>query len=315
MILKSITKKMGLMGAILMILPLVAYPQNSSEVDSATVFYVVSGFMFIVLVIILSVLILLLRVLQYVLEERQAKKVKEQGLEIPEKENWWAKFLTKANEAVPVEEEESILLDHNYDGIKELDNHLPPWWTWMFYLSIAFSFVYLFVYHISGTLPLQMEEYNQEIALAEAEMKARMANLPESTVDENNVQLVTDPAQLAKGKQVYVNNCAPCHKETGAGGIGPNLTDDYWLHGGSINEIYKTIKVGVPEKGMISWEPVLSPNQMQNVASFVVGLKGTNPPNAKAPQGELYVPESKEEEMGVEKVSDTTNIAEVAVVN
>ncbi|MGR3808999.1 cbb3-type cytochrome c oxidase N-terminal domain-containing protein [Jiulongibacter sp. NS-SX5] len=196
----------------------------------------------------------------------------------------------KLNSFRPMSEEKDILLDHDYDGIKELDNHLPPWWLGMFYGGIVFGIVYLLNYHVWQWSPLQTEEY--EIAMAEAaEMKSQMQSTSVSSIDENNVELLTDASDIDTGNLIYTANCAVCHGAAGEGGVGPNLTDEYWLHGGSASDIYKTIKYGITEKGMISWEGTLKPTDMQQITSFIKTLAGTNPANAKAPQGEIYVEE------------------------
>ncbi len=186
------------------------------------------------------------------------------------------------------------MLDHEYDGIRELDNHLPPWWLWLFYGSIAFSVIYLFIYHVIGVAPLMEQEYEQEMAMA-AEQLAERQLVASASIDETNVVFQSDQANIENGQNLYIQMCAVCHKPDGGGSVGPNLTDEYWLHGGTINDIFKTIKYGVPEKGMISWEAQLKPDQMQDLSSFILTLQGTNPPNAKEPQGEKVVPEQQAE--------------------
>jgi cytochrome c oxidase cbb3-type subunit 3 len=199
---------------------------------------------------------------------------------------WWKrmdeKFFTKA---VAVEKEADVLLDHDYDGIKELDNALPPWWKYGFYFTVVVAVIYLFNFHVLGIGLNPEQEYMAEMEAGkkvEDAYKAKTKNL----VDENNVTLA-DAAGIADGAKTFKQSCVACHGQNGEGGIGPNLTDDYWIHGGSMNNIYKTIKVGYPDKGMQSWESMLNPGQMRNVASYVKSLKGTNPANAKAPQGDL----------------------------
>lgn len=208
-------------------------------------------------------------------------------------------ILTKS---VPVEKEATIQFEHEYDGIRELDNVLPPWWLWMFYATIVFSFIYLIHYHIS---PIKAFEnigfigpgigqealYQKEIEQAEKEKQQYLAQMADK-VNEENVTALTDASDIAAGKEVFMTNCVTCHGKEAQGGAGPNLTDDYWLHGGGIKNIFKVIKYGVPEKGMISWESQLSPKQIQQVASYILTLKGTNPPGAKEPQGELWKEEN-----------------------
>jgi cytochrome c oxidase cbb3-type subunit 3 len=195
-------------------------------------------------------------------------------------------LLDKFNASVAVEDERDILLDHNYDGIKELDNSLPPWWKYGFYFTIVWGIAYLIYFHL-GSGPSSEKEYNDEVALAQLQIEEFMKKSA-NAVDENNVTLASDAGSLDAGKAVYMDNCAACHGRLGEGGVGPNLTDDYWLHGGSINDIFKTIKYGVPAKGMKAWQAELSPSQIRQVSSFIKSLHGTNPPNAKEKQGELY---------------------------
>ena len=239
----------------------------------------------VVMLLVLLVAFYLLVILRVMVREDAIRKAKEKGVEYIEEPSAWSQFYAGLTDAVPIEKESTIVLDHDYDGIKELDNHLPPWWKYMFYVTIVFAGVYLFMYHVSGSLPLQAEEY--EIAMAEAQ--ANIVTVDEgSSIDESNIIFSDDPTVQSSGKTVYERNCVACHKAAGEGGIGPNLTDDYWLHGGSIQETYNTIKNGVPDKGMIAWGDVLSPSKMNDVTSYIYTLRGTNPPNAKAPQGELY---------------------------
>ena len=199
------------------------------------------------------------------------------------------------------------MLDHNYDGIKELDNHLPPWWKWLFYFTIAWAFVYFFVYHVFGLFPLSQEEYDNEMVAAELALEAQM-KLTGNVIDENTVEFTDDVALLEKGKAIYGRDCTPCHLSQGQGLIGPNFTDDYWIHGGSIKDMFKIIKNGVPLKGMISWQSKLSPADMRNVASYIKTLRGTNPPNQKEPQGDLYVPEEDKQDQNAEQPTDSTTV-------
>jgi cytochrome c oxidase cbb3-type subunit 3 len=199
---------------------------------------------------------------------------------------WWndldKKFFTRA---VPVEKEADVLLDHDYDGIKELDNALPPWWKYGFYFTIVVAVIYIFNFHVFGTGKNPEQEYAAEMAEGKRQeelYKARTKDL----VDENNITM-SDADGIAAGKALYNSSCVACHAPDGGGGIGPNLTDDYWIHGASMNDIYKTIKIGYPEKGMQSWQAMYSPAQMKNLASFVKSLQGSKPANPKAPQGDL----------------------------
>lgn len=212
-----------------------------------------------------------------------------------------SKIIKSLTDAVPIEEEASILLDHDYDGIQELDNNLPPWWKYGFYLTIVFAFVYMISYHITGTSDLQGKEYENEMAQAKLEVDEYMKKSA-NNVDENSVKLLTEASDLAVGKDVFKASCAACHGQAGEGTVGPNFTDEYWLHGGSVQDIFKSIKYGWVEKGMKAWKEDLSPMQIAQVTSYIKSLKGTNPPNAKAPQGDLYV------EGGAVPANDSTSV-------
>ena len=209
--------------------------------------------------------------------------------------SWAEGILKKLTDVVPLEDEKDVLTDHDYDGIQELDNNLPPWWKWMFYLCIGWAVVYFTYYHVLDMGELQEEAYITEVEEAKAEVAAYLKSRS-LDVDEYSVKLDMDPGRLASGKAIFIGLCMPCHGANGEGGVGPNMTDDYWVHGGDIKSIFSTIKYGVPTKGMISWKEQLSPVEMQNVSSFIMSLRGTNPPNQKEAQGELYVPEPESEE-------------------
>lgn len=190
--------------------------------------------------------------------------------------------------AVPIERERDVMLDHDYDGIRELDNQLPPWWKWGFALTIVFAFIYLFSYHLSGTGKLQLAEYDEQIQEAARQREELMARSA-AFVTSENVVVIKDASGLAEGKGIFEKNCVACHRSDGGGNVGPNLTDEYWIHGGGIKNVFATVSNGVPAKGMISWKSQLSPKQIQEVASYVLTLEGTHPADAKAPQGDLWV--------------------------
>ncbi len=196
-------------------------------------------------------------------------------------------ILEKLNASVSIEKEEEILFDHEYDGIRELDNDLPPWWKYGFYLTIIFAFIYLVHYHVTATGDLQIKEYDKSVMLANI-AKEEYAKKVASNVDENTVTIFRDDMHIEKGKTIYLEMCSACHGRKGEGGIGPNLTDDFWLHGGSIKDVFKTIKYGWPEKGMKAWQSEYSPIEIQEVSSYIKTLNGTNPANAKEKQGDFY---------------------------
>lgn len=200
---------------------------------------------------------------------------------------WWKRMDKKVfTAAVPVEKEMDIQLDHEYDGIKELDNSLPPWWKWGFIITIFFSAVYLFHFHVFGSGKNPQEEYEAELVQATRQMEAYAAKNKDK-VDEDNI-VMGDASAIAAGRDIFQQTCWACHGKLGEGGAGPNLTDEYWLHKGSLNDIFHSIKLGYPDKGMQAWEKQYSPKQISDLASFIRSIKGTNPPNAKAPQGEIY---------------------------
>lgn len=200
---------------------------------------------------------------------------------------WWSRLDKKLfTRAVAVEKEADVMLDHNYDGIRELDNALPPWWKWGFYITIGVAFVYLLNFHVFGYGKNPTEEYETEMANAKIAKELYEANNKDK-IDENNVPMA-DASGLTAAKEIFSTKCFACHGKGGEGGAGPNLTDDYWLHKGSLNDIYHTIKNGYPDKGMQSWSNDFSPKEISYLASYVKSLRGTNPPNQKAPQGDLY---------------------------
>ena len=204
----------------------------------------------------------------------------------------------------PVETDEEMMTDHVYDGIRELDNGMPPWLQYMFLGTVVFAVFYLLNYHVWKSSPLQLAEYNKELSDAKAqllEFQKKSANL----VDESNVVRLTDAAALKEGMGIFNTNCTACHGQKGEGTVGPNLTDQFWIHGGAIKDIFKTIKYGVVEKGMKSWQADLSPRQMQLVASYIKTLAGTNPPNPKEKQGDFF-------DENASQVKDTTAGADTA---
>ena len=197
--------------------------------------------------------------------------------------NWWRNF----NKFKPIKEESEIDMGHSYDGIRELDNVLPPWFTWTFIATIVFGFAYLWRYHAAANpAPDQYQEYEQSVAQAKLKLDAYLAAKGDA-VDETNVVML-GATDIASGAKIYQTNCVACHGDKGQGGVGPNLTDDYWKNGGSIGNVFKTIKLGVVEKGMQSWKDVFSATQIAQLSSYVKSLHGTNPPGGKAPEGDVY---------------------------
>lgn len=202
-----------------------------------------------------------------------------------EDDQWLNNLMQKLTDATPIEEEDKVTTDHAYDGIRELDNNLPPWWLAGFYISIVFAVVYLLRYHVFESAPLQEEEFKMEMAAAEV-AKEEYLKTAANLIDESTVELVTEESRLLAGQGIFDKNCAVCHAKDGGGGVGPNLTDNYWIHGNSIADVFSTVKYGVPAKGMIPWQDQLSPAEIQEVSSYVLSLVGTTPADPKEPQGE-----------------------------
>ncbi|WP_024768153.1 cbb3-type cytochrome c oxidase N-terminal domain-containing protein [Aquimarina macrocephali] len=200
---------------------------------------------------------------------------------------WFKNIYLKLLDSKPVESEEEIILDHNYDGIKELDNNLPPWWVYMFYATIIFGIAYLVRFHVFNEYT-QAEEYETEVAEAKIAIE-KYKKTAKDLVDVNTVTLLTDASDINAGKAVYTTNCVACHKADGGGGIGPNLTDEHWILGGGIKNVFRTISEGGRDgKGMVAWKQTLKPVEMAQVASYIITLVGTTPAEPKEAQGEIW---------------------------
>lgn len=239
-------------------------------------------------------------------------KAEEPEVEYVPQESFLSKIWQKLNPTVPIEKEDDIKLnDHIYDGIQELDNGMPPWLQFIFFATILFAVIYA-PYYLLGYAPTQEERYDNMMADAAAELEARrMSDM--NFVDENTVELIQTADVLSAGKETFVTYCVACHGNGGEGGVGPNLTDDYWIHGGAITDLFKTIKYGVPEKGMAPWEAVITPKQISEVSNYIKSLYGTNPPNAKEPQGVIWTEGVTTPADSTLAPSDTTDAAAVAV--
>lgn len=193
----------------------------------------------------------------------------------------------KKDRTVLQAEEDALLIQgHDYDGIRELDNKAPAWFQFLFYVTIVFAVIYMINFHMLGKNNLMLDEYAQEITFAQQEKEALMKT--GGNINETNVEVLAAPEEIKAGKDLYVINCVSCHGNGGEGTVGPNLTDEYWIHGGGIKNIFATISNGVPAKGMITWKAQMNPKQIQQLASYVLTLKGTNPPNGKAPEGNVW---------------------------
>lgn len=268
-----------------------------SGVSSLLSIYVLSNSTFWGLVVanlfLMGYLVLMLRNVGILARDMRPKK--EQAAEavaetVEEREpSYWERIWALLNGHKEMKYEEDILLNHAYDGIHELDNRLPPWWLYGFYVSIFFGVLYLFNYHIFGYKPLSAEAYEISMQEAEEEVNAYLASMA-LNVDEHSVEYLLDDARITNGRSLFNKHCVACHAMDGGGGVGPNLTDAYWLHGGEIADVFKTVKYGVPAKGMRSWRTDLTPTEIQNVSTYILTLQGTTPLQPKDPQGDFAEP-------------------------
>ena len=278
-----------------LLLGLIALAQPAMAADDSLISpelqnYIGYGFILAALLVFIVAMVVLLRTIKILTrvilksegytEEQIQAEMKPAKKDKQPKEEVWLKLLSLK----PLSEEKDLLMEHEFDGIQELDNPTPAWFMVLFYGTIAFAVCYLLIYHVFGIGQLQYDEYKSEMARADIEKRIYLSKAA-NQVDENTVKLVHDPAVIEAGKAIFTQNCVPCHGEHAQGVIGPNLTDDFWLHGGKINNLFKTIKYGVAAKGMPTWEGKLSPKQISDVANYVKSLHGTNPPGAKEPQG------------------------------
>jgi len=194
-------------------------------------------------------------------------------------------LLQKLTKTRGLEDEKEIELEHDYDGIKELDNDLPPWWVYLFYITIIFGVIYIGKYHLFGG-DNQIQELEKDMMIAQKEIEEYKKTAPD-LLTADKVVLLTDAGDIAAGKAIFDSNCVACHRADGGGGIGPNLTDEYWILGGDVKEIFNTIMEGGRDgKGMVSWKQQIKPSEIQKVASYILSLQGTNPADGKAPEGD-----------------------------
>lgn len=255
---------------------------NSFSQWDIYLFMVVIILLFIVMLVLVKSLFVLMGVKRHVIEHEAHTEAKPAKVR-----TWFQRF----NNTVAIEDEASLDMSHDYDGIRELDNKVPAWWNWAFFISILFAAVYLYRMFITQTLPDQETELANANEIA-AEAKLAYLKKGANNVDENTVKML-DAAGIAEGANLFSKNCVACHGDKGQGNtVGPNLTDDYWIHKGGLQHIFYSIKYGWAEKGMKSWKEDFSPGQIAQLASYIKSLRGTNPPGAKEKQGELYVEEA-----------------------
>jgi cytochrome c oxidase cbb3-type subunit III len=224
--------------------------------------------------------------------------------------SWWDQFKEKhvVGKMQPIEAEKDMVLAHAHDGIVELDNHMPPWLKYLFYVTIVFGVIYFVNYTVLGIGQTQIEEYDEELRIASIHL-ASIKEKDLATIDETNVTFDKSGPSLKAGQSIYESNCAACHAQDGGGGVGPNLTDEYWVHGGSIEDVFRIVKYGVIEKGMVPWQDILRHVEIQQVSSYILTMQGLTPANPKDPQGEKYEPAIEEpldalsgDDLGLEKV-------------
>lgn len=230
-------------------------------------------------------------VLYQSLDEEAKARYNTQKTQVPKVVGWVSGMYEKLVGSKPIEEEHEIILDHNYDGIKELDNNLPPWWLYGFYASIIFGAIYLVRFHVFNG-DNQFDELESDLAQARIDIE-EYKKTAKDLVDFNTVEVLTELADLKAGQKIFETNCVACHKADGGGGIGPNLTDKHWILGGGIKNVFKTISEGGRDgKGMIAWKQSLKPSEMAQVASYVLSFEGTTPAEPKAAEGDIWVDEN-----------------------
>ncbi|WP_162127840.1 cbb3-type cytochrome c oxidase N-terminal domain-containing protein [Flavobacterium phycosphaerae] len=246
----------------------------------------------------------------HMLSEEQKKQLAE-AQSVPFTESaFYQSILKKLTRSKSVEQEADVMLDHNYDGIRELDNVLPPWWVYLFYGTIIFAGIYLVRFHIMGDYN-QDQEFQTEMNEAKVAVDAYMKTAPDM-MSKDKVTLLTDAPSLAAGKTIFQTNCIACHRADGGGQIGPNLTDEFWINGGGIKNVFNTIMEGGRDgKGMVSWKATIKPSDIQKVASYVLSLQGSKPANPKPTEQEAK--EWKEEGAATAPaapaVADSTKVA------
>ncbi|WP_337965013.1 cbb3-type cytochrome c oxidase N-terminal domain-containing protein [uncultured Flavobacterium sp.] len=273
---------------------LMEYFIDSGDKPAFIKYPMVSVFLLVFLFILIAIEITLSAVnrvmYQLMSPEEKAKLDYENSLSLTES-TWYKDLMHKLTQTPPIEREGDLLMDHDYDGIKELDNNLPPWWVYLFYICIIFGVFYVARYEIFGGDD-QETELKKEMAQAKIDVDEYLKTAPD-LMDEKTVVLLTDPENLAIGKEIFTTNCAACHRADAGGQIGPNLTDDRWILGGGIKNLFHTITNGGRDgKGMIAWKGTLKPKEIQKVASYILSLQGSNPKDPKESEGEVWVDES-----------------------
>ncbi|MFC4097496.1 cbb3-type cytochrome c oxidase N-terminal domain-containing protein [Euzebyella saccharophila] len=276
--------------AFFLVLGLTEYMVDSGEMPAFIENRMVQAFLVFVLVLLIAIA-LIINAIENVMFQTLSEEGKKRYLDSKSKGwewSWGKKTYKKLLGSKPVEEEGEIILDHNYDGIQELDNNLPPWWVYMFYATIIFGAIYLVRFHIFNDYD-QEQEFKTEMAIAAQEIE-EYKKTAKDLVDASTVEMLTDAADLSAGKAIFESNCVACHMADGGGGIGPNLTDEHWILGGGIKNVFNTVSEGGRDgKGMIAWKQTLKPAEIAQVASYVLTFQGTTPANPKDAEGDIWV--------------------------
>ncbi|MFX0555579.1 cbb3-type cytochrome c oxidase N-terminal domain-containing protein [Maribacter sp. CXY002] len=297
---------------------LMEYFIDSGEQPAFIAYPIASLFLGFILLLLIAIEVILASI-ENVMFQTLSEEAKERYLESSSNAwewTWGKRTYKKLLGSKPMEAEQEIILDHNYDGIRELDNKLPPWWVYMFYATIIFGVIYLVRFHVFNDYDQDLE-YEQEVAAAQLAIE-EYKKTAKDLVDVSNVTLLSDASDLAAGKTIFETNCVACHMADGGGGIGPNLTDDYWILGGGIKNVFNTVSEGGRDgKGMVSWKSILKPVQIAQVSSYILTeINGKTPANPKDPEGDIWkdpnTPEAAEEAVP-EQMKDTTLTTDTSV--
>lgn len=278
----------------------------------AIIAYPITQFFLLMVLLILIAIEVILKSVEHVMFQTLSEEAQERYLEAKNKKmefKWWNNVYKRLTRSSAIDKEQEIILDHNYDGIRELDNVLPPWWVYMFYVTILFGLVYLVRFHIVGDYT-QALEYENEVAEAKIAIEA-YKKTAKNLVDVNTVEVLTEASDLSAGEKIFTTNCVVCHLADGGGGIGPNLTDEYWILGGGIKNVFRTISEGGRDgKGMVAWKNSLKPVEMAQVASYILQFQGTTAADPKAPEGEIWIdPDAPVEDVPEQKAKDSLTVA------
>lgn len=247
-----------------------------SESSGNTLIYLAILVCLILVVVLIQVIDIRVKINSFKNEKAAELEVAVSGAVHQYKSSWWELFKHSSKDI------KDKVKEHEYDGIREYDNNPPAWFNWLFYGSIFWAACYMLYFHVFKIGDLQIAEYDKQMKKAEIQLAA----IREKAIKLADQPAYTDQAKITQGKAIFLTNCAACHGQKAEGSVGPNLTDEYWLHGGEYKDIFKTVFNGVPEKGMLAWKKSLKPDEIRSVASYINTLRGTNPPNPKAPQGD-----------------------------